>query len=107
MTDKNMPMSLSDTPWECVWQSQPHGTLSAARKVVPSVAQVCFQRRADNTISRNAKASNAKPLDLGPFSICFFNAVKWQGLSLLANCSGVIVQNYRIFRAIFFEKAGN
>lgn len=69
MTDKDMPMSLSDTPW----QSQPHGTLLVtSRKVVPSVAQICFQRRADKTISRNADASNTMPLDLGPFSICFF-----------------------------------
>lgn len=99
-------MSLSDTPWKCLWQSQPHGTLSAARKVVPSVAQIRFQTCADKTISRNAEAANAMPLDLGLFSICyfFFNAVKWQGLSLLANCNSVIVQNYRIFKAIFFEK---
>lgn len=105
-----MPKSLSDAPWKCPWQSQPHGTLSAARKVVPSAAQICFQMCADKTISRNAEAANAMPLDLGLFSNCFFfffSAVKWQGLSLLANCNSVIVQNYRIFRAIFFEKGQN
>lgn len=47
------------------------------------------------------------PLDLFPFPLVFFSAVKRQGSSLLANCNKVIVQNYRIFRAIFFEREGN
>lgn len=94
-----MLVSLRDLPWECHWQSQLHSTLPAARKVVPSAASICVQRRADETISRNAEAANA--IRLVSISICFSSAVKWQGLSLLANCNRVIVQNYRIFQGHF------
>lgn len=76
------------------------GTLSAARKVVPSEVQLCAEGHADKTITRNAEAA-VRAL---PIAHLVFNTVKWQDLSRLANCSKVIVQNYRIFRAIFFEK---
>lgn len=83
-------------PSRAQWQGWPQGTGSAARKVVPSMAQL----HADKTITRNAEAA---AIALSIFHLVF-NAVKWQDLSRLANCSRVIVQNYRIFRAIFFEK---
>lgn len=73
------------------------GTLSA-RESGP--AQLCAEGHADKTITRNAGAAGRAL----PISHLVFNAVKRQDLSRLANCSKVIVQNYRIFRAIFFEK---
>lgn len=75
------------------------GTLSAG-KVVPREAQLCAKGHADKTITRNAGAAGRAL----PISHLVFNAVKRQELSRLANCSKVIVQNYRIFRAIFFDK---
>lgn len=73
------------------------GPLSAARKVVPSEVQLCAEGHADRTITSNAEAA-VRALSI---SHLVFNAVKWQDLSRLANCSKVIVQNYRIFQGHF------
>lgn len=66
----------------------------------PAWSGFVLKGHADQTISRNAEAA-VRALSI--FHL-LFNAVKRQDLSRLANCSKVIVQNYRIFRAIFFEK---
>lgn len=73
------------------------GPQSAARKVVPSEVQLCAEGHAGRTITRTAEAA-VRAL---PISHLVFNAVKWQDLSRLANCSKVIVQNYRIFQGHF------
>lgn len=74
------------------------GTLSAARKVVLSMVQLCAEGL---SLMRESPESLKLHLDFCPFLIWVFNAVKWQGLSKLANCSKVIVQNYRIFQSHF------